>query len=100
MPRKKVTPKPTETTPDEPRLERYKKIHRSRKDLMINNFLGGIMWGLGSVIGATIVVTVLGIIIVQTRRLPLIGDVVEVAVDSVLKAEPIQELEGTGDSVE
>lgn len=32
-----------------------------RKQIMVNNFIGGLAWGAGSVIGAGIVVAILGI---------------------------------------
>lgn len=38
-------------------------LHLSRKQILINNFLGGLAWGLGSVIGATVVVAILGYIL-------------------------------------
>lgn len=31
----------------------------SKKDIIIGNFLGGLSWGLGTVIGATLVVAIL-----------------------------------------
>ncbi len=31
-----------------------------KKDIMIGNFLGGISWGVGSVIGATITIAIVG----------------------------------------
>ena len=93
MPRKKST---ATTSVEETHLrpERYEKVYRSRKSLMLNNFLGGVMWGLGSVIGATVVVALLGFVIVQTRRLPFLGDLVEIGMESILEAEPLQELNG------
>lgn len=33
--------------------------HVKKRDVLIANFLGGIAWGLGSVIGATIIVAIL-----------------------------------------
>lgn len=56
---------------------------KSRRQIMIDNFIGGLTWGLGSVIGATIVVGILGLIIVNTKHIPLIGDVVKVAVEQI-----------------
>jgi hypothetical protein len=53
--------------------------------LMRNNFLGGISWGVGSVIGATVVIGVIGFVIAQTRSLPLIGHLVEVTMDEIEK---------------
>lgn len=51
---------------------------KGRKQIMIDNFLGGISWGLGTVIGATLIVGILGLLIVRTRTIPLIGDVIQV----------------------
>lgn len=32
----------------------------SKKNILVNNFIGGLAWGLGTVIGATIIVAILG----------------------------------------
>ncbi len=34
-----------------------------KKDIILGNFLGGLFWGIGSVIGATIVVAIIGLIL-------------------------------------
>lgn len=56
---------------------------KSRKRILADNFLGGMAWGLGSVIGATIIVGVLGIAIVRTKSIPLVGDVVKVVISEI-----------------
>lgn len=33
--------------------------HMSKKDIMLGNFLGGLSWGFGTVIGATVMVALL-----------------------------------------
>lgn len=38
--------------------------------------LGGLGWGIGSVIGASLVVIVVGFIVVHVRAVPLIGEFV------------------------
>ena len=58
----------------------YKK---SRKKVMFDNFLGGMAWGVGSLIGATIVVGVLGSLIVFTRNVPLLGSIVDIVREQV-----------------
>lgn len=59
-------------------------IHlKSRKRIIIDNFLGGIAWGLGTVIGATVLVGLIGILIVRTRSVPLVGDVVNVFMSEI-----------------
>ncbi len=35
-------------------------MNLSRKHIMINNFLGGLAWGFGSVVGAVVVVALIG----------------------------------------
>ena len=35
----------------------------SRKDIMLNNFLGGLAWGFGTVVGAGVVVAIIGSIL-------------------------------------
>ena len=35
-------------------------LDRKKRDIIFRNFLGGIAWGLGSVIGATVVVAIIG----------------------------------------
>lgn len=56
---------------------------KSKKHIVIDNFLGGISWGVGSVIGATIIVGIVGILIVRTSTIPLIGDVVKVVISEI-----------------
>lgn len=50
------------------------KIHQPIKNLFWNNLVGGIAWGLGSVIGATIVATILGLFFYYLGGTPIIGE--------------------------
>lgn len=61
----------------------YERVQRSWKQLLLNNFLGGLAWGVGSVLGATVLVVSLGYLIATTRQLPLIGEVIDVVVDQI-----------------
>lgn len=49
------------------------RAHIPRKTLFINNMIGGIGWGLGSVLGATLIVGILGMILSYLGQLPGIG---------------------------
>ena len=40
-------------------------MNMSKKQIMVANFLGGLSWGVGSVIGATVVVAIIGTILNQ-----------------------------------
>ena len=48
-----------ETTPQ---IERHltANANMKKKDIMLGNFLGGLSWGLGTAVGATVIVAVLG----------------------------------------
>lgn len=37
--------------------------HHKKKDILINHFLGGVAWGVGTVIGATVIVGFVGYIL-------------------------------------
>lgn len=37
--------------------------HVRKRDVMLNNFLGGLAWGIGTVVGASVVVAVIGAIL-------------------------------------
>ena len=56
---------------------------KSRKRILADNFLGGMAWGFGSVVGATIIVGVLGLAIVKSKTIPLVGDVVKVIISEI-----------------
>lgn len=47
-----------------------------KRDIMIANFLGGIAWGLGTVLGATVIVALLLALLRGLGYIPVIGDLV------------------------
>ena len=49
--------------------ENYKKVERPLKKIIINNFIGGIAWSLGVLIGTGIV---FGIIVYLVRRIDFV----------------------------
>ncbi|KKR83796.1 MAG: hypothetical protein UU73_C0003G0245 [Candidatus Daviesbacteria bacterium GW2011_GWA1_41_61] len=48
-----------------PQIKQHLKANMtlSKKEIIVNNFLGGLFWGFGSVVGAGVVVTVIGYIL-------------------------------------
>lgn len=46
------------------------------KTIIVKNFLGGIAWGVGSLVGATVVVTLIVAILKSINFVPLIGNFV------------------------
>ena len=52
----------------------YTRVYISARKIMLNNFIGGLAWGLGTIIGATIVITLVLILFTNLGGLPIIGD--------------------------
>jgi hypothetical protein len=48
--------------------------HFSKKKIMVNSFLGGIMWGVGSALGAFLIIAVLGFVLSRIDVVPFIAD--------------------------
>lgn len=58
--------------------QKFERVYeKSKKRIIINNFIGGIAWGVGSVIGATIIIGSISYIFVKTQRIPIIGDLMK-----------------------
>ena len=52
----------------------HTRIHISTWKMILNNFLGGLSWGLGTVLGATVVVGLIILILSKLNSVPVIGD--------------------------
>jgi hypothetical protein len=52
-------------------------VYKSRKDLIVDNFLGGIAWGVGSAVGALFLLSLLSYILTKLQYVPFVGEVVK-----------------------
>lgn len=59
-----------------PQIEQHLSVNMniSKRSLMLSNFLGGLAWGLGSVVGATIVVALLIGFLKTINFVPIVGN--------------------------
>lgn len=57
-------------------MQPYEKVTMNKRHIIINNFIGGISWGLGATLGLAIVLTVLGFILSKMNWIPVVGDFV------------------------
>lgn len=64
-----------------------------KKDIVIGNFLGGLAWGVGSVLGATIVIAVLVSVLRTINFIPFIGNFAAGVVDEVQQKRTIEDAE-------
>lgn len=48
-----------------PQIERHltANMNMRKRDILVGNFLGGLSWGIGSVIGASVVVGIIGYVL-------------------------------------
>lgn len=60
-------------------MQAYEKASHplSRKKIILNNFIGGIFWGLGSALGAILLIALLGFIVSKSDVFPVLGDFVK-----------------------
>lgn len=54
-------------------MERYEGVKRNLKHIAINNFIGGIAWGLGATVGIALLVVVLGFVAQRIDIIPFVG---------------------------
>jgi hypothetical protein len=60
-------------------------VHKGRVEIFINNFIGGIAWGLGATVGVSLLITVLGIVAAQVGVIPVVGTFVSNIISFVLQ---------------
>lgn len=61
----------------------YEAVTISTKKIIVNNLVGGIAWGFGTVVGATIVVGIIAWALSQLGFLPLIGETLATLQDTI-----------------
>lgn len=61
----------------------YTRVNDSKKEVLFNNFLGGIAWGLGVTIGLSIVLALLGILSNAIGLIPFIGEFVKQIIEYI-----------------
>jgi hypothetical protein len=77
-------------------LQKFERIYKGQKRLFLDNLIGGIAWGIGSIIGAILIVTIIGILISRTDKVPILGDVVRVIVNDIEEGKNLSPLPTTG----
>lgn len=68
----------------------HTRVYISTSKIVINNFLGGLAWGFGVVIGATVVVTLVLWLLNQLGEVPIIGDLISKIIDDVQRNQLIR----------
>jgi hypothetical protein len=66
-----------------------------KRKILVNNFIGGLAWGVGSVLGATVVVAILIAILRFFNFIPGITDLTNTIDRNTIKMQEIREIRET-----
>lgn len=69
-------------------MQPYEKVEKSKKQIIINNFLGGIAWGVGATIGLAIFLVIIGFAISKINLVPVIGNIISAGIEQAIKNSP------------
>lgn len=69
-------------------MEKHESLHRNKKEIFVNNFIGGIAWALGATVGLAIIVTVLGFILKNINLVPVVGNFVADVINFIIDKRP------------
>lgn len=68
--------------------ENFNNVYRGRKKMMFDNFLGGIAWSFGTIIGGTILLLIIGFFLSKIDFVPIIGGWVHRVVQEAVQDKP------------
>lgn len=69
-------------------MEKHEQIHRTKRQIFFNNFLGGIAWGLGATVGVTIFFAIFTFVLSKVNLIPVVGSFVSGVTSYVLQTNP------------
>ena len=64
---------------------RHLHVHKGKLEIFINNFLGGMAWGLGASVGVSLLFTLLGLLAAKVGVVPIVGSFVSSVLSFVLQ---------------
>ena len=69
-------------------MERNENIYRSRKQIFVNNLIGGLGWAFGATIGISVLLALWGFILHRINLVPLVGNFISEVAKLVLQNNP------------
>jgi hypothetical protein len=69
-------------------MEKYEGVKRGRREIFINNLIGGLAWGIGATLGLALLIAILGFAAHYINFVPIIGGFVSQIIDFIIKENP------------
>lgn len=69
-------------------MEKQEHIHKSKKEIFLNNFLGGVAWGLGATVGVSIFFAFMAFLVNKVNLIPFVGNFVTEVIKYILQNNP------------
>ncbi len=69
-------------------MQPYERAEKSKKQIIVNNFLGGVAWGIGATIGLAIFLAIVGFVISKVDLVPVIGNIISAGIQQAVKNSP------------
>lgn len=69
-------------------MDKHDNVTKSRETIFVNNFIGGIAWGLGATVGLAVLLIALGVIMSKVNLVPYVGNFVSDVSKEVLQKNP------------
>jgi hypothetical protein len=69
-------------------MEKHERANSTRKQIFINNFIGGIAWALGATVGLALIVTILTLILKNISLIPVIGNFIGDIINFIIQKNP------------
>nr|MBI5455372.1 hypothetical protein [Candidatus Levybacteria bacterium] len=69
-------------------MEKHEQIHKTKKEIFFNNFLGGVAWGLGATFGVSVFFAIIAFILSKINLVPFVGNFITGVITYVLQNNP------------
>jgi hypothetical protein len=70
-------------------MEPSEKVYRSRAKMMLDNFLGGIVWSVGVWVGSGVIIALLIYFLSKIDLVPIVGDFLGNVTSYMVKQNPV-----------
>jgi hypothetical protein len=69
-------------------MENYEKVKTSKRQILVNNFIGGVAWALGATIGLALIVGILTLILKNVNVIPVVGTFIADTIKFIITKNP------------